>query len=35
VERTAMSRKEFTRGSVLARVAAGTITLAEAVPLLG
>jgi transposase len=30
-----MSRKEFTRGSVLARVAAGTITLTEAVPLLG
>lgn len=30
-----MSRKEFSRGSVLARVAAGTITLTEAVPLLG
>ena len=30
-----MSRKEFTRGSVLARVAARTITLTEAVPLLG
>ena len=30
-----MSRKEFTRGSVLARVAAGTITLTDAVPLLG
>ena len=30
-----MSRKEFSRGSVLARVAAGTITLTDAVPLLG
>ena len=30
-----MSRKEFNRGAVLARVAAGTITLTEAVPLLG
>jgi hypothetical protein len=30
-----MSRKEFSRGSVLARVAAGTITLTEALPLLG
>lgn len=30
-----MSRKEFHRGSVLARVAAGTITLSEATPLLG
>ena len=35
VERTAMSRKEFSRGSILARVAAGTLTLTEAVPLLG
>jgi transposase len=30
-----MSRKEFTRGSVLARVEAKSITLVEAVPLLG
>jgi hypothetical protein len=30
-----MSRKEFTRGSVLARVASGTITLTDALPLLG
>lgn len=30
-----MSRKEFARGAVLARVAAQTITLTEAVPLLG
>jgi hypothetical protein len=35
MERTAMSRKEFTRGSVLARVTAKEITLTEAVPLLG
>ncbi|MES2176236.1 MAG: ISNCY family transposase [Gemmatimonadota bacterium] len=30
-----MSRKEISRGSVLARVAAGTLTLTDAVPLLG
>lgn len=30
-----MSRKEFNRGSVLARVAAGAITLTDATPLLG
>ena len=34
MERTAMSSKEFTRGSVLARVASKEITLKEAVPLL-
>ena len=34
MERTAMSSKEFNRGSVLARVRAGEITLTEAVPLL-
>lgn len=35
MERTAMSRKEFTRGAVLARVAAGEVTLRESTPLLG
>lgn len=30
-----MSRKEFSRGAVLARVAAGTLTVTDAVPLLG
>lgn len=35
MERTAMSRKEFTRGAVLARVAAKELTLRESAPLLG
>ena len=35
MERTAMSRKEFTRGAVLARVAARELTLREGTPLLG
>lgn len=35
MERTAMSRKEFTRGVVLARVTAGEMTLREAGSLLG
>lgn len=35
MERTAMSRKEFTRGSVLARVAAKELRLKDGVPLLG
>lgn len=35
MERTAMSRKEFTRGVVLERVAAGEVTLRESAPLLG
>lgn len=33
MERTAMSRKEFARGSVLARVTGEEITLRDAVPL--
>jgi hypothetical protein len=35
MERTAMSRKEFTRGAVLERVAAMELTLRESAPLLG
>jgi hypothetical protein len=35
MERTAMSRKEFIRGTVLARVAAKELTLRESAPLLG
>jgi transposase len=35
MERTAMSRKEFTRGTILEQVKGGTLSLAEATPLLG
>lgn len=35
MERTAMSRREFTRGAVMERVIAGEMTLRESTPLLG